>query len=242
MNLTHLLRFAPTLVIVGAMIYAGQAINETLAMRPRAERAEDPGAVLAKLGLDAVTGAVADFSPDDLALHRLRDPFSQAGQPAGASHGSAEPKAARQNLHAEFIDRAVLNATFIQNKTRFAVINGALYKPGQAVAGTGAGASALVVQSVSPSEVVLASEGGSYKLTYSDRLTSAKGAGARRGGASRRGPTAVAVPDGALAPGPDPRLDMIQAILGSQLGVFGSPLTNALGPLQHGPGRRVPQP
>ncbi|MDR3618306.1 MAG: hypothetical protein P4L85_03075 [Paludisphaera borealis] len=242
MNPMRLLRFAPTLVILGVLIYCAQAIDETLASRPRAPKVETLASVLARLGLDAVgAGETAglDAETDALAVRRLRDPFNLEAKSAETPNGPDGSKVARGDRHAEFVDQAVLNATFIQNKTRLAVINGKLYKQGQAVAGTGqGGASALVVHTVKPDEVVLTSDRGSYALTYSDRLTNAKTAGGRRGGSTRRGPAVGASPVDVS----DPQLAVIRAILGAQFGAVGSSLTNALGLPQAAPGRVVARP
>ncbi|APW64143.1 hypothetical protein [Paludisphaera borealis] len=253
MNPMRLLRFAPTLVILGVLIYCAQAIDETLASRPRVPKVETLASVLARLGLDAIGAGEAagldaigageaaglDAETDALAVRRLRDPFNLEAKSAESPNGPDGPKTARGDRHAEFVDQAVLNATFIQNKTRLAVINGKLYKQGQAVAGTGqGGASALVVHTVKPDEVVLTSDRGSYALTYSDRLTNAKAAGGRRGGSPRRGPAVSASPVDVS----DPQLALIRAILGAQFGAVGSSLTNALGLPQAAPGRVVARP
>jgi hypothetical protein len=228
MNLLRLLRFAPTLAILAAMLYAGQAVNEILASRP-APPSENPAAVLAKLGLDALAG---EPEADVLAIRRLRDPFNLDAKSAAAAGAKAIAKAPQEDRLADFVEQAVLNATIIQGKTRLAVINGKLYKQGEAVAVAGRGASPLVVKTVKRHEVELGAEGRRFTLTYTDRLTKGK-SGGRRAGASWRVPAAGVGPTGA----PDPPFAAIRTLLGPQLGAVGASLAGALGvqPLAAGP-------
>lgn len=238
MNLIRLLRFAPTLVILGVLIYSAEAINETMASRPTAAAVEAPEAVLARLGLAAATEGAGDAEVDVPSVRKLRDPFYQPAKPEPARGPAATRTPTPEDRYAAFLDRAVLNATYIESRIRYAVINGRLYKQGDAVAGTGSDGAALVVHAVKPHEVVLDAAGKRYTLGYSDRLGDAMSAGGERGGSVRRG-RAV---DRAAAPGPDPRLDLIQALLGSQLGAVGSSLTNVLGFPQIPRGRGVGRP
>jgi hypothetical protein len=231
MNPMRLLRFAPTLVILGAMIYAGQAINEILASRP-ALPSEAPSAALARMGLDALAG---EPEADVLAIRRLRDPFNLDAKSAEAAGEKGGAKAALEDRLADFVERAVLNATILQGETRLAVIDGKLYKQGESVPVAGRGAPPLVVKAVRRHEVELGAEGRSFTLSYTDRLSKGKADG-RRAGAARRAPA----PGAGLADSPSP-VAVIRSMLGSQPGAGGPAPAGAPG-IQPPPAATLPGP
>ena len=78
---------------------------------------------------------------------------------------------ARIDPNLALVKTLTLNATFIQGPTRYASINGRLYRQGQLLDGTDDKANSLVIAQVTPMQVTLEANGNRYILAYPEKLT-----------------------------------------------------------------------
>jgi hypothetical protein len=163
MELAKLLKLLPMLITVGTLSYAAYTINgltdaaSTQATAPKDSASKDATTLLAEPEI------AAEMGPG-----RVRDPFTAILKVEDASRPS-KSKAAADPIP-EILRSLDLKATFIQGKSRYASINGRLYRPGQRLEVPGAAAS-LVLTGVAFHHVELAANGKTYTLGYPDGLT-----------------------------------------------------------------------
>ncbi len=194
MNTLKLLKLAPTLTMVAVMAYAAYSINPPVPS-PLSTATASP-ALAVWNGDRPDTGAGSRSEASTAAdLIRGRNPFAvlvksiqgdkARGDPATSQNAQVDPYVA-------LVQGLALNATFVQDTTQYASINGRLYQRGQHLDGPDDRATSLVIAQVTPAQVTLEANGNRYTLAYPDQLTAAAGprstaAAVRRGG--RPGPS-----------------------------------------------------
>ena len=124
----------------------------------------------------------------------------------------------------DFVKSLTLDATFLQGKTRIAIISGRIYHQGQhlVVRGeSGKADSPLLVQRVQAHSVTLGVRGKTYELGYPDQLGSRPALAKDRGSNRADGTLAEVDPEGELA--------FYKRLLNSPLGKMGKSLTGNMG-------------
>ena len=222
MKTAALVKRSPTLIIVTLLSYACYSVNASVADL-------DASRAAVVSGLDVMIKDVVASSKDEvhnLSQVVLRDPFRVVIKATAASKSGNEPSPddSKAESHSEFVKSLTLDATFLQGKTRIAIISGRIYHQGQhlVIRGeSGTANSPLFVQSVQPHGVTLAARGKTYELGYPDQL------GNRPAPAKDRGNNRV---DGTLAEvDPEGELAVYKKLLNSPLGKMGKSLTGNMG-------------
>jgi hypothetical protein len=216
MTVARLIKLMPTGILVGFVAYACVSLQGAL---PDGASAQ---AELTK-GLDVLVQDIASDSAGALKQAQLRDPFLPVVQAVEASAASG-PEVIVQP-QADPLEGIVaglsLNATIIQGRDQFAIINGRIYNKGQRLVLPGDGGSRppLVVQFVKRTGVILRGGGKNYTLGYPDQL-------ARKPDVSKEPPGDSA--DAALLD-PAGQAALFQKLLNSPLGNLGKGLIGNLG-------------
>ncbi len=169
MNVTSLLRFAPTLCMAAVMAYAAysieppaQAVLHTLTSKPNPVKSGNDLPGTDALGESAIRKANENRP-------RGRNPFvaikSKQIAKALLSHD------VRVDPNLTLIKSLTLNATFIQGETRYASISGRLYRQGQHLDAVDNKASSLIITQITSAQVTLEANGNRYILAYPEEFT-----------------------------------------------------------------------
>ncbi len=170
MKTAALLKRTPTLIVVAFLAYSCYSIHASLsdksASRTEAAKGQD---MVVK---DAVHASAVEARSLPTAI--LRDPFRISKKTADAAKSKAESS---DDTEAESLARIVsgltLDATFLQGKTRIAIINGHIYHQGQRLIAQGEAGnshSPLVIQSVTAHLVTLRAHDKTFDLGYPDQF------------------------------------------------------------------------
>ena len=129
MKTAALVKRSPTLIVVALLSYACYSVNASVAD-------PDTGCAAVASGLDVLIKDVFASSKDEVQnLSRvvLRDPFRAVIKATAASKSANEPAPddSKAESLAGFVNSLTLDATFLQGKTRMAIISGRIYHQGQ---------------------------------------------------------------------------------------------------------------
>lgn len=172
MKVSRVLNLAPTMTMAAAMAYAAYSIEPPAQAVPQAGTGK-PGSAgsgdkqpntIAGQSSAATDASKIEFSPRD------RNPFVALVIPNRTAKSRASHEA-RIDPNLAPVKTLTLNATFIQGPTRYASINGRLYRQGQLLDGTDDKANSLVIAQVTPMQVTLEANGNRYILAYPEKLT-----------------------------------------------------------------------
>jgi hypothetical protein len=222
MKTAVLVKRSPTLIIVTLLSYACYSVNASVTDL-------DASRAAVANGLDVMIKDVIASSKDEVqSLSRvvLRDPFRAVVKATVAPKAVIEPSPddSKAESHSEFVKSLTLDATFLQGKTRMAIISGRIYHQGQhlVIRGeSGKADSPLVVQSVQAHSVTLGTRGKTYELGYPDQLGNRQALANDRGNNRADGTLAEVDPEGELA--------FYKRLLNSPLGKMGKSLTGDMG-------------
>jgi hypothetical protein len=220
MKKTTLVKRSPTLILLSLLAYACYAV--TASMTDLA-----PARNEIKNGLDVMVKDVVSASKDEVrGLTRvvLRDPFRVVSKPSAVPKPADASEDSGPDSLAGVVNGLSLDATFLQGKTRIAIISGRMYHQGQhlVIAGdAGKANSPLFVQNVRVQSVTLEARGRMYELAYPDQLGNRPAAGKGHGGNPVDGTMAEVDPEGQLA--------FYKRLLNSPLGKMGKSLTGNMG-------------
>lgn len=221
MKKSTLVKRSPTLILLGLLAYACYAVNASMIDLAPARNA-------IKNGVEVMIKDVVSASKDEVqGLTRvvLRDPFqvvSKATAVSKPADGASEDSNA-ESL-AGIVKSLTLDATFLQGKTRIAIISGRIYQQGQHLVikgDAGKSYSPLFVQSVQVHSVSLGARGKTYELGYPDQLGNRPVPGKDRASNPADGTIAEVDPEGELA--------FYKRLLNSPLGKMGKSLTGNMG-------------
>ena len=177
MNTLKLLKLAPTLTMVAVMAYAAYSINPPVPS-PLSTATASP-ALAVWNGDRPDTGAGSRSEASTAAdLIRGRNPFAvlvKSTQGGKARGDLATSQNAQVDPYVALVQGLALNATFVQDTTQYASINGRLYQRGQHLDGPDDRATSLVIAQVTPAQVTLEANGNRYTLAYPDQLMAAAG-------------------------------------------------------------------
>ncbi|HMF35594.1 MAG TPA: hypothetical protein VKF17_03115 [Isosphaeraceae bacterium] len=195
MNTLKLLKLAPTLTMVAVMAYAAYSINPPVPSPLSTATASPAPAVWNGDRPDTGAGSRSGEASTAAGLIRSRNPFAvlvKSTQGGKARGDLATSQNTQVDPYVALVQGLALNATFVQDTTQYASINGRLYQRGQHLDGPDDRATSLVITQVTPAQVTLEANGNRYTLAYPDQLTAAAGprstaAAVRRGG--RPGPS-----------------------------------------------------
>jgi len=193
MNTLKLLNLVPTLTMVAVMAYAAYSTNPRVPSPLSTATASPAPAVWNGDMPDTGAGSRSEASTA-ADLIRGRNPFvvlvkSILGDKAMGDLATSQN--AQVDPYVALVQGLALNATFVQDTTQYASINGRLYQRGQHLDGPDDRTTSLVIAQVTLAQVTLEANGNRYTLAYPDQLTAVAGprstAGAvRRGGLARR--------------------------------------------------------
>jgi hypothetical protein len=195
MNVSKLLKLAPTLTMAAAMAYAAYSINPPAPAILQAATAKPvpAGSGGGRPNTNAAGEPAARKASESVPSPRGRNPFVALCKPNRAAKTGASQEA-RVDPNLALVKGLTLNLTFVQGATQYASINGRLYSQGQHLDGPDDRATSLVITRVTPAQVTLEANGNRYTLAYPDQLTAGAGprstAGARprsTAGAAQRG-------------------------------------------------------
>jgi hypothetical protein len=216
MTVARLIKLVPAAIFVGFVAYACVSLQGAL---PEGASTQ---AELSK-GLDLMVQDIAGESAEALKqAQQLRDPFRPVAPTVTESEAPKQEMAAGPEVDplASVVAGLNLNATIVQGRDQFAIINGRIYNRGQRLVLPGDDRSRppLVVLFVKPSGVILRGGGKNYTLAYPEQL-------ARK--SDEKGPAG----DPAEADLLDPagQAAMFQKLLNSPLGALGKSLIGDLG-------------
>jgi hypothetical protein len=183
-------------------------------------------------GLDLMFDDVAGDSARLLSQTKLRDPFLPVAQAVAASAmvDPAAPAGPERDPLADIVAGLTLNATIIQGRDQFAIIDGRIYNRGQRLILPGEDPSRppLVVLFVNRTGVILRGGAKNYTLAYPERLTyKRKEADGTPGDQAN---SALTDPAG--------QAEMFQKLLNSPLGALGKSLIGDVGRSKADPRRR----
>ncbi len=184
MNTSALLKLAPTLIMAAVMAYAAYSIEPARPASPQPQPGEAKS-TSARPGSNTA-GAAATAAPGGPSGARRRNPFVAIVQPTRKAGGKlAGTVAAPVDPFATFVGNLTLNATFIQGHTRYASINGRLYRQGQPLESSDGKALAFILADVTPNQATLEANGKRYALAYPSRfMATARSRGGARAGAA----------------------------------------------------------
>jgi len=177
MNTLKLLNLVPTLTMVAVMAYAAYSTNPRVPSPLSTATASPAPAVWNGDMPDTGAGPRSEASTA-ADLIRGRNPFvvrvkSILGDKAMGDLATSQN--AQVDPYVALVQGLALNATFVQDTTQYASINGRLYQRGQQLDGPNDEASPLIVAQVTPAQVTLEANGHRYTLAYPDQLTAAAG-------------------------------------------------------------------
>ncbi|HKI20424.1 MAG TPA: hypothetical protein VKA15_21220 [Isosphaeraceae bacterium] len=177
MNTLKLLNLVPTLTMVAVMAYAAYSTNPRVPSPLSTATASPAPAVWNGDMPDTGAGSRSEASTA-ADLIRGRNPFvvlvkSILGDKAMGDLATSQN--AQVDPYVALVQGLALNATFVQDTTQYASINGRLYQRGQQLDGPNDEASPLIVAQVTPAQVTLEANGHRYTLAYPDQLTAAAG-------------------------------------------------------------------
>jgi len=171
MKTAVLLKRTPTLIVIAFLAYACYSIHASLpdSSAARSNIANGPDMT--------VKGAVRASATEaqSRAGATLRDPFRVSAKTADAakSHAAESADDADAESLARIVGGLALDATFLQGKTRIAIIDGHMYHQGERLINrgeTGKTHSPLIIQSVTAHLVTLSAHGKTFDLGYPDQL------------------------------------------------------------------------
>ncbi len=176
MNVSKLLKLAPTLTMAAAMAYAAYSIDPPAPAILQAATAKPapPGSAGNRPNTNAAGGPAARKASLSAPAPRARNPFVALFKPNRPGKAGASQEA-RVDPNLALVKGLTLNATFVQGATQYASINGRLYRQGQHLDGADDRATSLVITQVTPAQVTLEANGNRYTLAYPDQLTAAAG-------------------------------------------------------------------
>ncbi len=172
MNVAKLLKLAPTMIMAAVMAYAAYSIEPSAQTGLQASTTK-PVTGGNRPNTIAVGGSADRKTNERATLPRGRNPFKAIATPK-ATRGKAAQEA-RVDPNLALIKALTLNATFIQGSTKYASINGRLYRQGQRLDGLGEKTTSLVIAQVTPTQVTLEADGNRYTLAYPEEFTASTG-------------------------------------------------------------------
>jgi len=178
MNTLKLLKLAPTLTMVAVMAYAAYSTNPPVPSPLSTATASPAPAVWNGDRTDTGAGSRSGKASTAAGFIRGRNPFAalvKSTQGGKARGDLATSQNAQVDPYVALVQGLALNATFVQDTTQYASINGRLYQRGQQLDGPNDEASPLIVAQVTPAQVTLEANGHRYTLAYPDQLTAAAG-------------------------------------------------------------------
>jgi hypothetical protein len=227
MSAARIIKFAPTLILVGCLGYSFFATQSAMPGAGQAQAEMRKG--LDRMVQDVLVegaGAAAELEG------KLRDPFWATGAPTTPQESAAPelPGPPEADALAEIVRGLTLDATFLQGRDQIAVINGRIYSRGARLAIPGDDTMPgqdLQVLAVTRTGVILKGGGKHYALGYPDRLGNKK---EEPGGTAPAGEQAMAELD------PAGETAMFQRLLNSPLGAMGKSLIGDAASPVHRPG------
>jgi hypothetical protein len=222
MKTAALVKRSPTLITFTLLSYACYSVNASVADL-------DASRAAVANGLDVMIKDVITSSKDEvqsLSGVMLRDPFRIAVKATEVSKTANEPAPADSKAEgvSEFVQSLTLDATFLQGKTRLAIISGRIYHQGQHLVIRGESGpvdSPLLIRSVQAHGVTLGAHGKTYVLGYPEHLGNRQAPAKDRGKNSADGTLSEVDPEGELA--------FYKRLLNSPLGKMGKSLTGNMG-------------
>lgn len=222
MKTAALVKRSPTLIMVTLLSYACYSVSASVADL-------DASRTAVTSGLNVMIKDVVASSKEEVqSLSRvvLRDPFRVVTKAATAPEpgNGLSPDDSKAESLAEFVKSLTLDATFLQGKTRIAIISGRIYHQGQHLVirdESGKADSPLFVQNVRAQSVILGARGKTYELGYPDQLGNRPALAKDRGKNRTDGTLAEVDPEGELA--------FYKRLLNSPLGKMGKSLTGNMG-------------
>ncbi len=219
MNMNRLIQVLPMLVMVAALAYAVYSIQPAVPTRP-------PAAAAATAGKQApVEGTGQAVAETDTVRVAGRSPFQVGAKTGGsgdARNSTAEFEQTDPSLVA--LDGLTLEATFLQGRTRMAIIDGRTYEPGQNLVAANDETSPLVVTQVFMNKVIFQAGSKRYFLAYPDPFAPSIATTEDEPAAPGQGES----PPGKGPQDPGSQLALIRALLNSP-GGLGAGLTGMAG-------------
>jgi hypothetical protein len=188
MNVSKLLKLAPTLTMAAVMAYAAYSINPSTPAILQAATAKpvSTGSGGDRPDTNAAGGPAARKVSESAPFPRGRNPFVALFKPNRTAKTGASQEA-RVDPNLALVKGLTLNATFVQGTIQYASINGRLYRQGQHLDGPDDRATSLVITQVTPTQVTLEADGNRYTLAYPDQLMAGAGPRSTAGAAQRGG-------------------------------------------------------
>jgi hypothetical protein len=233
MKPTAVLKRAPTLFVFASLSWGCYSLHASL---PDSSNGPDELAKGAELMMKDLFHASA--SEVRTMSGAVRDPFriilKNVGWPKSKTAEAADD--AESEFLGRFVQDLRLDATFLQGRSKIAIINGQIYHQGQhlqAVDDKGNAHASLLLQEVEPHLVTLSARGKFYVLGYPSPL----GRSAKEKGSSRPA-------DGALSEiDPEGQLAFYKRLINSPFGKLGKSVIGKMGTGQAGasPGSAPPR-
>jgi len=218
MKTAALLKRTPTVFVVAFLAYECYSVHASLPD-------STSGRTELTKSLDLMIKDLVSASASEVQTLKgsLRDPFRIILKTVNAAESKTTESSddSEAEFLAQFVSGLKLDATFLQGRSKIAIIGGRMYNQGQQLIvedEKGKPHSPLLVQKVQWQQVTLNAQGKNYELRYPDQL---RGPVAQKGRGPGDGATAQIDPNGQLA--------LLERLLGSSLGMLGNGMGGSQG-------------